>query len=122
MGVAGVIFARSEIEMRTWNVTEITLVANYMNHEPDTLTTPCRSLSLSPPQFKEQSGADGFIQRSMVKPSVMTAIGVDASVIRTLMWKPNRLTFWDTITKKEETFPISSVDVSPLNEVHFIVA
>ena len=109
------------IEMSTWNVIEMTLVANYKNHKPDTLTTPCRSLSLSPPQFNQESGADGFIQRSMVKPSVMTAVGVDASVIRSLTWVPNELAFRDAITGKEETFPLRSVDVSPQNEVSFIV-
>jgi hypothetical protein len=109
------------VAMSTWNVTEITLVANYIRGEPDTLTTPCRALSLSPPQFKEESGADGSIQRSMVKPSVMTAVGVETSVIRSLTWKPNRLTFRDAVTGKEETFPISSVVISPQNEISFIV-
>ncbi len=57
----------------------------------------------------------------MVKPSVMTAVGVDASVIRSLTWVPNELAFRDAITGKEETFPLRSVDISPQNEVSFIV-
>ena len=88
--------------MRTWTVTEITLVADYVGHEPDSLTTPCRSLSLSPAQFKRTSGAGGSIQDSMVKPGVISAAGVDASVILSLTRSPNRLTFRDAIMGTNE--------------------
>jgi len=102
--------------MSTWNVTEITLSADYIGHEPDSVTIPCRSLSLSPPQFMEESGAGGSKQTSMVKPAVISAAGVDASVMRSLKWSPTRLTFRDTITGANE-FRIKGFSISPQNEV-----
>ena len=96
--------AHRMIEMRTWTVTEITLVADYVGHEPDTITTPCRSLSLSPPRPKKRSGAGGSIQDSIVEPPVISAVGVDGSAIRSLTWSPNRLTFRDAITGTKESF------------------
>jgi hypothetical protein len=107
--------------MTTWTVTEITLSADYMSQESDTLTIPCRSLSWSPPELKVRSGAGDFKLTSVVKQAVISAIGVDASIIRPLIGRAHRLTFRESITGSEETFEITLVRVSPQNEVSFVV-
>jgi hypothetical protein len=109
--------------MSTWPVSEITLEAHFYGGEPDPLTTACRSLSLPPQEFTERSGADGAVQRSL-KPRILTAVGVDASRIRSLPWARNinRLTYRDAATGKEETFEVRHLgDTSRQDEVCFVL-
>jgi hypothetical protein len=71
--------------VKRWDLTEIRLDARYyFGHEPDTVILGCRSLSLVPPKFHLEHGADGSVQRSVSEPEAILAAGIDVAALRRL--------------------------------------
>jgi hypothetical protein len=97
--------------VRGWDLTEIRLEARYVSHKPDAATLNCRSISLVPPKFHVAHGADGSVQRSMVEPAAILAIGVDAAAISALAWSPTHLLFNESSTNERLEFPVSLRDL-----------
>jgi hypothetical protein len=98
--------------VKRWDLTEIRLDVEYLsNHEPDTATLACRSLSLVPPKFHIDHGAGGSVARSEVVPETILANGIDVVALQALSWHPDTLQFKDATTGVTRTFPVSLVDI-----------
>jgi hypothetical protein len=96
--------------VKRWDLTEIRLEARYFGHESDTVTLACRSLSLVPPKFHLEHGADGSVQRSVSEPEAILAAGIDVAALQALAWQPTHLLFNEATTGEPLEFPVSLGD------------
>ena len=94
----------------TLEVTEITLVAHYMNAADDTLTTDCRSISELPAEYyPDVVGADGSVQRSLKERRSLLVQGISSEALDAIKWEPTAVSFKDLRTGKPETLRIERI-------------
>ena len=86
------------------DVSEVTLEAFYLNHDPDRQTFACRSVSEMPAIYVDNTGADGSVMWSELEPPLLMVRGVDVKAVEALGWKPTGLRFKDAQTGVEKVF------------------
>jgi hypothetical protein len=86
------------------DVSEITLEAFYLNHDPDRQTFACRSVSEMPGKYVDDTSADGSVMRSELEPPFLMVRGVDVKAVEAVEWKPTDLRFKDAKTGEEKVF------------------
>ena len=85
-------------------VTEITLEAFYINHDPDRQTFECEAVSKLPGKYVDDTSADGTIMRSEIEPPALVVAGIDIGAVKALGWSPTRLVFKDAKTGEPREF------------------
>lgn len=109
----------------TWDVTEITLEAHYLNAASDTLTLACQSISELPAEYyPDNIGADGTVMRSLKERRSLLVRGIspqDFEALDALKRAPTELSFKDLRTGKLENFRIERVYVREPGTARFAV-
>jgi hypothetical protein len=97
-----------------WNVQSITLTARYFNHPADQVSVGCKLVTLFDPHIETKCDANGAPQyQQLVAPAYILATGVDPIFIRSLVWKPQQLSFIDLATNTEQEYMLTgTVDAS----------
>jgi pyrimidine deaminase RibD-like protein len=86
------------------DVSEITLEAFYLNHDPDKQSFACQSVSETQGKYVDDTSADGSVMRSELEPPLLVVRGIDVKAVEALGWKPTGLRFKDAQTGVEKVF------------------
>lgn len=86
------------------DVSEITLEAFYLNHDPDRQSFACQSVSEMQGKYVDDTSADGSVMRSELEPPLLVVRGIDVKAVEALRWKPTGLRFKDAKTGEEKVF------------------
>lgn len=89
---------------KTWDVTEITLEAHYVNHAPDRQSFQCKAVAELPGKYVDDTSADGAIMRSEIESPALMVTGIDLRGVKALAWSATRLVLKDSKTKESRAF------------------
>src|ERR1700677_2332201 len=92
--------------MTAWNVAEISLRADYINSDSNTLTLVCQSISEVAGDYVNKLGADESVMRSEIEPPSLVAKGIDLKILDALTWTPNHISFKDARAGEQRDFLI----------------
>jgi hypothetical protein len=90
-----------------WKVQTITLSAHYFNSPPDEIAIDCKSITLFDPHIETKRDGIGAQYQEMVQPGYILATGINAEIVRTLKWKPQRVSFVDIGENIEREYVLS---------------
>ena len=118
---ATVSVATEPAQAMTRNVTEITLEADYLNHDSDRRSFPCQSVAELPGKYIDDTSADGSIMRSEIVPPTVVVRGIDVKAVEGMGWKPTRLLFKDARTGESKEFSGQVRDTAEPNTLTFAI-
>lgn len=93
-----------------WTATSFTLVARYMNSNPDQATLGCRSITLYDANVETVNDGGGTAPyQQVVTPAYILAAGIDTASVQVLGWKPQEISFTDPDTRDSQTLYLTGV-------------
>ena len=106
---------------RTRDVTEITLEADYFNHDSDRRSFSCQSVADLLGKYVDDTSADGTVMRSEIEPPALMVTGVDVRAVKALGWNPTRVLFKDAKTGESIEFSGQVRDTPEPNTLKFAI-